>query len=258
MLTNNAFADAGQDLQGYWYYGNVNDRDIFRLTAPGGPWILFHYGDNPRVFENIRTGERDPINANFAGVWGQFQMHGTCVNGLSTSIEKRIAGVPPRCPQWLWWDQSQACFAPNGLRDGKLVVHGFKHETQGCVQNENQPDNREAALTRFIGASFAPVAPGQYIHITAVAAPQGYRAIARVVWDYREIQRVLGRPMSVRIAGGQGAPVTIASPLPVYGSQDIRSELPGRMKLTVSARNEQGRDVHTDQLVVDFPRIPGL
>ncbi|HKQ29859.1 MAG TPA: hypothetical protein VJS66_01125 [Burkholderiales bacterium] len=259
MVSQNGFGEAGQTLEGYWYYLGSDGPDLFRLAPLGGPWWVFHYGNAPRVFDDLRAGQRNLITENFAGVWGQFKLNGNCLTGLSTSIEKRILGVPPRCPQYLWWDRSQACFSPNGLRDGELSVRSFKHEAPECVQNPNRPDDRRTKLRRYIGASLAPVAPGRYLHVTAVAAPQGYRALARIAWDYREIQRGVNQPMRVWIDSQlDNRSVPLGQSLPLTGQQDLKSERAGRMRLSVSLRTDQGRVLHVDQLVVDFPRIPGL
>jgi len=261
MLGNNAFGQVGQSLEGYWTFEDEDDSVVFRLSALGGPWFAFHHGLRPRVFEDLRVGQRNHRSENFAGVWGQFKRREHCLVGLTASIEKRIPGVPPRCPQYMWWDHSQACFAAQGLRDGQLTVQGYRHEPPKCEQDKGQPARRQAKLKRFIGVSFAPISQGRYIHVTAVAAPQGYRAAARIAWDYGEVQSAAGRPVRVRIqsgAGNGGASVVLANALSVSGTYDIRGDRPGRTRLTVSALSDQGRVLHTDEMAVDFPRIPGL
>jgi hypothetical protein len=258
LLQADGFGQAGQALEGYWYADYDDGPQLFRFAAMGGDWVVFHGGSAPRIFADLKTGQRNLIGEDFAGVWGQFKRRGECVSGLSMSVEKRVPGRPPRCPQYLWWDRSQACFAPGGLRDGQLSVHSFRHEPPECVQNTSLPDDRTTRLRRFVGASFAPLPHGRYVHLTAVAAPQGYRAAARIAWDYGALRQVAA-PFRIRMdaAAAQGPGYSLGDGIPLSGTRDITSERPGRMRVTISLVSGPGV-IHTDVLAVDFPKVPGL
>jgi hypothetical protein len=255
LVTPSGKGETGQELHGYWYYHDAEEGPtLFHLQGLSDGFVVFHSGLDPRSFPELRIGQRALRTENYAGVWGQFRLRGDCLVGLTMTVEKRRPDRPPRCPQFLWWDRSQACFAANGLRNGELAVQGYRHDAPACVQDTNDPEQRNNKLRRFVGASFAPVSQGRYIHLTAVAAPGRYRAVARIAWDYRAVQAVAGRPLAVFIESGGSS----QGPRHVHGEWDVVAESSGNKQVTFHVRTDQGLLVHQDRLSVEFPRVPGL
>jgi len=270
LINSTAAGVINQPLTGYWWWINSAaerqrgdaERDLYQLSVLGeNRWVLLHSGADAQIDQAINPGDRHLLGDGVPGVLGQFKYDGSCFNGLIRTVERRVPNVQPKCPQYYWWTVTRMCVSQD-YRAANLKTSGYKHDDDTCQHDRNKPTSLEVELERYLGASFAPVAAGKYIHLVLVTAPAQYVAEVKLAWDYRAFE-AQNRQKAHRIVAALGTLSTgnqygLVDTNDVSGAYVFPAEKPGRYHFVFKVYDIDGRQIHWDQLIADIPNVPGL
>jgi hypothetical protein len=253
-----------QPLDGFWWW---KDEPSGRAMAPSAPdlyrhtlmgenkWLLAHTGSAPRIDESIRPGQRVLIGDGVPGVLGQFKYDGVCFNGLIRTSEVRVPKKPPECPQYYWWTLTKMCISKDH-RTGKLETSGYQHDSETCYPDKDKPQSLKVSLDRFLGAAFAPIIAGRYIHTVTVAAPAQFVGEIKLAWDYRSLREKWGKAVQkVHVYLGQytsGRRYDVLTAAPSSGVHAFSFNQGGRYHFIFDVHDTAGAIMHSDHLLADL------
>ena len=246
-----------QPPAGYWVDTERNDLRLLRLSDGGNRAQIRYRAGRRGLPSSIRPGQRFDIDTDFDGILGEYRYSGdSCFRGLHSTVEKRVPGVRPKCPQYSWWSPAQLC-----LRDNRRAARAriFSRKTDDACQKTREEEWLTVDYERFVGASFARAYRGAYLYQITVPSRgrTQYKGLLTLRWDYRLLLASSTRPqrLTVRLGEGtEGNRYTLLNNAGLSGQYEFQAVTPARYVFLFELLDAQGTILHTDVLAARFPR----
>ena len=137
------------------------------------------------------------------------------------------------------------CFGPNNL-EVRENADSKKHDPASC-KSEDEHEAIPVEYKRFVGLTFAPVAPKKYIHTVTVAAPAQFLVEVKLTWDYKFLEPGHLKFLIRNLQNGQpGNNISEKGDIPAKGEYVFSTQKPGQYLFEMQVFDARGKLVHKD------------